>query len=75
MSRDYENSSMDGRSQQMEVQFDMQKGNKFTTEFFKGENEKLLLTFNKSRNVMVLDRRNTEYSIVNLGTKNDFTRS
>lgn len=75
ISRDYENSSMDGSSQQMEVQFDMQNSNKFTIEFFKGENEKLLLTFNKSRNEMVLDRRNTEYAIENLGTKNDFTRS
>jgi beta-fructofuranosidase len=75
ISGDYENSSLDGTVQQIEVSFDMQSSKKFTMEFFKGESEKLSLTFDKNRNEMILNRRDSEYPIESLRSKNDFIRS
>lgn len=72
---DYEDSHLNGNSQQIEVQFNMQESDEFTVELFKGEFEKLSLIFDKGRNEVVLDRRNSEYAIENLVSKNDFTRS
>jgi beta-fructofuranosidase len=71
----YEDHSLNGNSQQIEVQFNMQESHKFTVELFKGDSEKLLLIFDKHRNEVVLNRRNSEYAIESLTTKNDFTRS
>lgn len=72
---DYENSSINGTVQRIELQFEMKNSKKFTMEFFKGANEKLSLIFDKSKNEMILNRRESEYPIESLGTKNDFIRS
>jgi beta-fructofuranosidase len=71
----YENTSLYGSSQRLDLQFEMKESNQFTIEFFRDTNEKLSLIFDKSKNEMVLDRCESEYAIVNTGDKNDFTRS
>lgn len=75
ISGDYENSSLHGVSQRIDIQFEMKDSKQFTMEFFKGENEKLSLIFDKSRNEMILARRDSEYAMESLVTKNDFMRS
>lgn len=71
----FDDSRLYGYSQQINVQFNMQNSQKFTMEFFKGEHEGLLLTFDKDRNEVILDRRKSKYVIENLTAKNDYTRS
>lgn len=41
----YEDGSLNGRCQQIEVEFEMKDSNELIIEFFKGTNEKLSLTF------------------------------
>ncbi|MBP3041477.1 glycoside hydrolase family 32 protein [Bacillaceae bacterium Marseille-Q3522] len=72
---EYDDSRLYGNSQQIDVQFSMQHSQKLTLEMFKGDREGLLLTFDKNRNEIILDRRNSEYAIENLTAINDFTRS
>ncbi|MGM0878502.1 MAG: glycoside hydrolase family 32 protein [Bacillota bacterium] len=75
ISGNYENTSLNGNSQRLDIQFEMKESNQFTIEFFRDTNEKLSLIFDKSKNEMVLDRCESEYAIENTGDKNDFTRS
>ena len=75
ISGDYENNSLNGNSQRIDLQFDMENSSLFSIEFFKGKKEKLTLTFDKDRNQMVLDRKESVYAIENLASKNDFSRS
>ncbi|MDR4945172.1 GH32 C-terminal domain-containing protein [Neobacillus cucumis] len=71
----YEDRSLYGLCQQIEVEFEMKDSNELIIEFFKGTNEKLSLTFMKDRNEIILNRRDSDYPIVSLGTKNDYLRS
>ncbi|AYA77973.1 glycoside hydrolase family 32 protein [Bacillus sp. Y1] len=71
----YQNTSLNGNSQRLDIQFEMTESNQFTIEFFKDTNEKLSLLFDKSKNEIVLDRSESEYVIENTGTKKDFIRS
>jgi len=71
----YEDRSLYGICQQIEVEFEMKDSHELIIEFFKGINEKLSLTFTKHRNEIILDRRDSDYPIVSLGTKNDYLRS
>lgn len=71
----YENDSLNGGSQRIDIQFDMKDSSYFSIEFFKGEKEKFALTFDKDRNQMVLNRKESVYAIENLASKNDYSRS
>lgn len=73
---EYENSSLNGNCQNIEVEFEMKTSSLFTLEFFKGYNgEKLALSFNKTKNEVTLDRRDSEYRIESLVARNDYIRS
>ncbi len=71
----FENDKLHGNCQKMKIQFCMNDSDYFNMEFFKGDREKLLLSFDKSRNEIVLDRRNAQFPIKNMAIHNDFTRS
>ncbi|WP_226035526.1 glycoside hydrolase family 32 protein [Aquibacillus saliphilus] len=71
---EYDDKSLYGNSQRIDIQFDMQNSHKLAFELFKGKREGLLLTFDKNRNELTLDRKKSDYAIEYL-TANDCTRS
>lgn len=72
---EYQNENLYGICEQIDIEFEMKNSNMLIIDFFKGKDEKLSLIFNKQRNEMILDRRNSAYVIESVATKNDFTRS
>ncbi|RSK28737.1 glycoside hydrolase family 32 protein [Bacillus sp. HMF5848] len=72
---EYNNSSLSGKSQHLNIAFDMTESNIFKIECLKGDCESISMTFYKNRNEMVLDRRASNYPIENLRICNDYNRS
>ncbi|WLR57759.1 glycoside hydrolase family 32 protein [Mesobacillus subterraneus] len=75
ISGEYKNDRLNDMSQRIDIKFNMEHSSHFSIDFFKGAKEKLTLTFNKNRNQMVLDRKESTYAIENLAYKNDYSRS
>lgn len=71
----YRNPAFYGNSQRLDIRLNMQYSTQFSISFFKGKNEKLILTLDKQRHQITLNRKESQYPIESLVSKNDFIRS
>jgi len=66
---------MNGNLTDLTMSFTIMTGNTFEISFFTGAHDRLLLTFDKSRGLVILNRAGSARPIVSLNRSDDFSRS
>ena len=66
---------IDGNLTDLTMSFEIITGNTFAISFFTGDNDRLLLTFDKSSGLVTLNRAESARPVVSLNRSDDFSRS
>ncbi len=72
---EYRNENLAGVVADIEITFEMTTADDFEIGFFEGENEELILYFDRKQNIAYLKRHKTKRPIINLQDPDDFIRS